>query len=50
MDCAPNMPKKNGGRTNIIVWVDDFTKFILLRELPVLMSAKIAQMFETEIL
>ena len=44
------MTKKNGEHTNIIVWVDDFSKFVLLRELQVLTSAAVAELFEKEVL
>lgn len=50
IDCAPNMPASTGGRTNIIVAVDDFSKMTLLGVLPNLTSAEVKKWMEREIL
>lgn len=50
MDCAPNMPQGNGQRTNILVAVDDFSKFVMLTTLENLTSAEVRRWFERNIL
>lgn len=47
MDVAPNMPiytttSSTSTNTNILIAVDDFSKFVLLAELPQLTSAAVA--------
>ena len=50
MDCAPNLPTPSGARVNLVIWVDDFSKFVILRATDNLRSETLAQMLEREII
>ena len=54
MDCTPNMPLTGGNgeanRSNILICVDDFSKFCLLAELPQLTSAAVREWVTRNIL
>ena len=45
LDCAPSIKGPNGTRASILVMVDDFSKFVILRVLPNLTSKAVADAF-----
>ena len=52
LDFAPNLATHSGreGRTNVIICVDDFSKFVLLDSLPTLQSQCVANWIESHII
>ena len=50
LDCAPHLPGTDGNKVSVLIMVDDFSKFVLLKTLPNLQSQTVARVVEADII